>query len=80
VHGKPGVDGGLDSMPRAIVGNRLKVWEVDATIGDLGTTHVDVFFSNAALPDAVTFLVAEGTSIGTLGRLEEGVRAVTLLS
>jgi len=80
VRSKPGVNGGFDSAPRTVVWNRLKIGEVDATIGYFGTARADVFFSEAALPDAMAFLSAEGASIGALASSEERLGVVTLLS
>jgi len=71
VHSKPGIDGGFDSAPRTIVRNWLKIGEVDVAVGYFGTASVDIFFSKAALLDAMAFLSAEGASIGVLVSSEE---------
>jgi hypothetical protein len=76
---EPGINGGLDSTSRAIVRDWLKVGEVDSAVNYFCTACADIFFGDAALPDAVTFLVAEGASIGALASLEEGVGALAEL-
>jgi hypothetical protein len=45
----PGVDAGLESSSRAVVGNRLLIRQVDAIVDYEGASGLDIFFCYVAL-------------------------------
>ena len=70
-HGEPAIDGGLNSMDSPIIGDWFTIGEMNPAVTDACAARADIVFCDAALPDAVAFLVAEGASISALAGAEK---------